>query len=356
MRYYLLIFALLLASPCLAQDAAPNQLTADELADGWISLFDGKTLYGWKPVTKANWHVAEGTITVSSGEKGLLRTTSQFGDFVLKADFRCPATTNSGIFLHTSPQPVGPAIDCYELNIAAKEISDYSTGSLVGRAKAETEADVDTTAWQSFEARVEGGEVTIKLAGEEVCSYTDPDPLGRGFIGLQYNVGKVSFRNLKLKPLGLSSLFNGEDLTGWRSHEESMSEFTVTDEGELNVKDGRGLLETEAEFADFVLQLECISYGMHLNSGIFFRCIPGEFMNGYEAQIQNGYKDGDRSKPIDCGTGGIFRRQDARLVLADDHEWFPMTIVAVGPRKRTFPACSAAMPTTQAPSQTIRSS
>src|SRR5690606_40013127 len=68
----------------------------------------------------------------------------------------------------------------------------------------------------------------------------------------------------------------------------------------------------------------------HLNSGIFFRCIPGETMNGYEAQIHNGFHDGDRTRPIDCGTGGIFRRQDARVVAANDQQWFAMTLVAQG--------------------------
>jgi hypothetical protein len=51
-------------------------------------------------------------------------------------------------------------------------------------------------------------------------------------------------------------------------------------------------------------------------------------MNGYECQIQNGCEDGDRSKPQDCGTGGIFRRQNARRIVADDFEWFHMTLHA----------------------------
>jgi hypothetical protein len=34
---------------------------------------------------------------------------------------------------------------------------------------------------------------------------------------------------------------------------------------------------------------------------------------------------------MDCGTGGIFRRKNARLVVSDDHRWFHMTIVTDGP-------------------------
>ena len=51
-------------------------------------------------------------------------------------------------------------------------------------------------------------------------------------------------------------------------------------------------------------------------------------MNGYECQIHNGIKNGDRTQPVDCGTGGIFRRHNARLVAANDLEWFHMTLIA----------------------------
>jgi hypothetical protein len=78
--------------------------------------------------------------------------------------------------------------------------------------------------------------------------------------------------------------------------------------------------------------MKCKTNAAGLNSGVFFRCIPGEIMNGYESQIQNEFKDGDRSKPVDCGTGGIFRRTQARIVNANDNEWFSKTIIAQGPR------------------------
>ena len=155
-------------------------------------------------------------------------------------------------------------------------------------------------------------------------------PLGRGRIGLQFNEGKVEFKNVKLKPLGMASIFNGKDLAGWHTVEPNKSQFTVTKAGELNVKNGRGALESEKSYGDFVLQLECFSNGKHLNSGVFFRPIPGEFNNGYECQIRNEYKDGDRNQPIDFGTGGIYRRQPARRVTADDFAWFPMTLVVSG--------------------------
>lgn len=106
------------------------------------------------------------------------------------------------------------------------------------------------------------------------CLATPIPSRWRGFIGLQLNSGAVEFRNIKLRPLGLASLFNGKDLTGWKTYPDMASKFTVNGKGELNVKNGKGQLESVGEFGDFVLQLECISHKPALNSGIFFRSIP----------------------------------------------------------------------------------
>ena len=309
--------------------AAPQPLSDEELADGWISLFDGQTLFGWQAASKADWAVKDGTIIVTSGEPGLLCSSVQFSDYELKLDFRLAKGTNSGVFLHSPLKPKNPAQDCYELNIAEPDVSPFPTGSFVQRQKADCDAAPDK--WHSYEVKMQGGRAIVKLNGQQVLDYTDPQPLGRGHIGLQLNKGKVEFRQIKLKPLSLASLFNGKDLTGWKQPASQKSKFTVTAEGWLNVKDGKGQLESSKQFGDFVLQLECISHAKHLNSGLFFRCVPGQEMNGYESQIHNGFKDGDRTKPIDCGTGGIFRRKDARLVVPDDLQWFHKTIVADGP-------------------------
>jgi hypothetical protein len=72
---------------------------------------------------------------------------------------------------------------------------------------------------------------------------------------------------------GFTSLFNGKDLTGWKvftaNPKQNKSKWTVTKEGWLNVKNGPGDLQSEKTYDDFVLQLECISNGKHLNSGLF---------------------------------------------------------------------------------------
>ena len=307
----------------------PVLLPAEELAEGWISLFDGQTLFGWTADSQADWRVEDGAIVVSSGEKGLLLTKTQFADYVLRVEFRAEPGTNSGIFLHTRPQPQDMTADCYELNIAEPD-NPFPTGSLVQRQKAEVEAP--SGQWHAYEVTVEGDRVLVKLNGQQVLDYTDPMPLRRGHLGLQLNTGQVAFRNLRLRPLGMTSLFNGRDLSGWTTYPDMASKFTVTDGGELHVQDGRGQLETEGQYGDFALQLECRTHAPALNSGVFFRCIPGDVMMGYECQIHNGFLDGDRTRPQDCGTGGFFRRQDARRVVADDLSWFHLTLIADGPR------------------------
>jgi hypothetical protein len=308
-------------------------LSAEELTEGWISLFDGETLFGWQAATAANWAVStEQTITVSEGEPGLLVSAVPWSDYVLRLEFRFAPGTNSGIFLHTLAKPQDPKSDCYELNIAEPATSPFPTGSLVGRQKSDGDAGAappDT--WHHYEVAVQGGHVVVKLNGKQVLDYTDPMPLGRGHIGLQLNKGAVAFRNVRLQPLGLQSLFNGRDLTGWKEYPQLKSRFSVTEAGELRVQDGRGQLETAGEFGDFVARLECRTNAPQLNSGLFFRCVPGGEMLGYESQIHNGFKNGDRRQAVDCGTGGIFRRVNARLVAADDLTWFTKTINAAGP-------------------------
>ena len=335
MRTALLGLTILLTSSPLLLAQTPDGflgesgiLTKAEVSDGWIALFDGESLYGWRPQERADFRVEDGSIVVDSGDQCLLCTTTQFSDYVLKLEFRCEPDTNSGIFLRTSPKPKDVKQDCFELNIAPVD-NPYPTGSFVGLKKySDFEPDNE---WHQYEATLDGDKASILLDGKEVLSYEQKAAVGRGFIGLQHNKGRVEFRNIKLKPLNSTSLFNGNDLTGWKTYPEMASEFQVTPEKTLSMKNGKGMLETEGKFGDFVLQLEAISHGVHLNSGVFFRCIPGEEMNGYESQIQNGIVDGDPTKPMDAGTGAIFRRTQARRVVGNDFEWLAKTIIAEGP-------------------------
>lgn len=311
-------------------------LTQQEIEDGWIQLFDGQTLFGWKANNDVNWTVHDGTIRADQGEPGLLLTTVPFADFELRCDFRLEKGGNSGVFLRTPVDPKNPAVDCYELNICDSH-PEFQTGSLVGRVKTPEPVRAEGE-WKTFHIRAEGPHIQVRLDGKEILDFHgDPEaePFVRnGFIGLQKNAGKVEFRNIRLRPLGTAPIFNGKDLAGWREVPGSKSEFEAVD-GTIHVTNGRGFLETEATWDDFILQADVITNGEHLNSGIFFRALPGTEAapsHGYEMQIHNGFRNGDRSRPMDFGTGAIFRRNQARWVVPDDRKWFTATLVAYGPR------------------------
>ena len=317
------------------QPDEPTLLDVELAQAGWIQLFDSHSLFGWTSSSpEIDWQVVDGTITASEGPTGLLLTSVPFSNYELHVEFRMEAGGNSGVFVRTLAEPKSVETDCYEINIVDDHPSGYLTGAIVGHAKTESPHQ-GSGEWRTFDITADGSSITVKLDGETVLDFNDPDQhRASGLIGLQKNSGTIEFRNVRLKPLGMRDLFNETDLTGWHVVPGSKSQFVVVN-GEIKVTNGLGFLETDDEFGDFVFQAESISRGDELNSGYFFRSMKGEegqSYNGYEAQIHNGYEDGDRTKPNNAGTGAIFRRADARRVVSNDHEWFTMTIVAHGPR------------------------
>jgi len=314
--------------------SAPNALRPEESAEGWLLLFDGQTLFGWRSLPEAAWQASEGQLASQPGQAALLVSTSQWADFLLQMDFRSEAGTEASLLVRASADPKQPAADGYELVLGSEDPNAWPVGSLRGRKKAESVPF--QPGWHTLQLSAQAGTITVRLDGQQVLQYEDAKPIQRGHLALLVQKGSSAFRNIKLRPLGLQSIFNGKDLTGWKESPQTPTQCTVTPEGYLRLRGGRGQLESQGQYADFTLQLEVFVNGQGLNSGVFFRCIPGESMNGYECQIHNGFRDGDRNKPKDCGTGGIFRRQNARRVVADDFQWFTLTIHAHGPHVATW--------------------
>lgn len=323
------ILSLLIGIASFSVGQEPQLLSRELLDEGWIELFDGTTLFGWEQAGDAKWVADRGEVSTTGDEPGWLMTTSPWCDFELHVEYKAPAATNSGIFLCSALEPTDPAKDCYELNIASQD-NPFPTGSLVARAKASPIDQADGQ-WHAFDVRASGGKIRVSFDKRLVLEYEDRSPLGSGRIGLQAKEGEVAFRNVRLRPLNSSPLLNGKDLSGWTTAGVEQSQFSVTEAGELQLKNGPGQLVTVKEFADFVLQLQCKVNGDGLNSGVFFRTLKEGRWQGYEAQINNKVIDGNLLKPADFGTGAIYRRQPARMVVPRDHEWFTMTVNAAGP-------------------------
>lgn len=330
MRGIQVIFLLVMLGNLLASGAValePQLLGEDLQRDGWIQLFDGETLYGWTATSDAQWTVSDGAIRVSSGPAGFLRHNSEFGDYALHLEFQAGPETNSGVFVRSVDQPTDPAVDCQEVNIAPPE-NPFPLGSLVARAKAGA-IPVKAGGWRSLDVRVEGPTTVVSVDGVETVRYDEEGEDRRGHILLQYNQGPIAFRAIQLTPLGLQPLISDNNLSQWKQYEEFEGRFTLDADGTLQVRGGPGQLETREQFADFILQLECRTNAVGLNSGIFFRCIPGDRLMGYESQIHNGFLR-DRAHPVDAGTGAIFRRCPARWVVGDDLAWVHKTIIVNG--------------------------
>jgi hypothetical protein len=277
-------------------------------------LFDGETGFGWK--VDGEGSVADGVATLGGTKEAASSTTTAFPDGVLRFDFK------------------GEGEVAGHLLINGKQVEALAqSGASGGWHQAEVEIAKNAVAkFQCHPMDAKSAPEAAKPAAEGSGEATS-----RAHIGFRVPADHhLSLKNIVFKPYGMKSLFNGKDLTGWTPVPGHKSVFTVTPEGWLNVKNGNGDLHSADQWDDFAFQIEIISNGDHLNSGIFYRAIPGEFWSGYEAQIRNQWKGDDRTKAVDYGTGGIYNRQPSRKVVSSDREWFTMTVIAEGPHHATW--------------------
>ncbi|MDA8744546.1 DUF1080 domain-containing protein [Rubripirellula amarantea] len=312
-----------------ADQLLASRLPRDRASEGWIRLFDGYTMFGWEIIGKANWEVKDETIVVSGGESSLLCTSMPWQDFELQLQYQSAADADSGVLVRTPIDPNNPSEDCYEINLADGD-SDYPTGSLNGRQKSDLSGGELSDGWRTLSIRADQATVTVTIDDVEVCRYEDPSPLPGGRIGLQYLTGETKFRDIQLRPLGLESLLD-ESLSQWTTYPDMPGSFSMTDDGEMHVEGGRTQLETKESYDDFVLLAEYRLAEPEMNSGIFFRCIPGDEMMGYECQLSNQIKDANPLTPADHGTGGFFKRQEARIVAGNPEGYSSVVLLAKGP-------------------------
>ena len=228
----LILAGLAFILPILATD---NALTSKEKSDGWILVFNGKTLDGWdsanpvppgggqgrgkqakqapqpgaapavgsspRPCSKqidapagaSHWEVMDGLLTPCGDPAGYLSTKTDYKDFVLQADFRTGEDTNSGVFIR-SPQ----GIQGYEVQIWKSQPAGYNTGSIVGTGKTDREYKFIADAWNHYEITADGDHLVVVLNGTKTLDVHDSKfPDGR--IRLQYQKYPIEFKNIKLK-------------------------------------------------------------------------------------------------------------------------------------------------------------
>ena len=207
------LFGLFVATalPVAAQQGtAPNTLTAAEQKEGFELLFDGKTLDKFivpGDQTKV-WRVVNGVIRNEQAAPGAtILTREDFGNFVVRAEFRAHPGVNSALMLRQGrPQPAG-----YELQIRDKLLTDrtggsFLTGSIVNVQNAPEGTRIVPDQWNTFEATLNGDHIVVLYNGAKVVDVRDARR-ATGAIGLQSAHPEdpagafIEFRNLKIKRL-----------------------------------------------------------------------------------------------------------------------------------------------------------
>jgi len=186
----LLAATLLFPSLLLVQDAAK----ADEK---FVSLFDGKTLDGWK-VEKCEVEVQDGCIFLKGGN-GWVRREKVYGDFVLELEWKAVKKEHydSGVYIRAVP-PAGkaPWPERNQVNLRQDlmgNIQDYKG------AVARTDL-VKPGEWNHFRLVVVGRTAELLINGKQAWKIDNLTPAS-GLIGLQCEVpggGQFLFRNVRI--------------------------------------------------------------------------------------------------------------------------------------------------------------
>jgi hypothetical protein len=260
---------------------------------GWISLFDGKSLNGWKANENATtWRVEDSCLTANGARSHLFYSGAaqggRFKNFELEAEVMLWPGSNSGIHFHTAHQDTGWLAQGFEIQLANTHIGEggyrenKKTGSLYG-VRNLYKSPVRDNQWFRVNLLVSGKTVQVRIDGTLVVDYTESDPplvasgegsgrkLGYGAIALQgHDAGsKAAFRSLRLRPLPDDASIPGaqpaaNDATARQLLELSAQNYPVVDY-HAHLKGGLTLEQVLAKS-----RATGIYYGLAINCGLNF--------------------------------------------------------------------------------------
>lgn len=199
-------------------------------ADGWVSLFDGKSLDGWIQKNGTATYRIEGETIVGKTNEGspnsFLCTEKLYGDFELTFDVKVDNSLNSGVQIRSQTKaPQGDAkfgrVNGPQVEIEASGANGAEAGYVYGEATGRgwlTPAErlkplkvFKDGDWNSFRIVAKGARIQTWINGEAIEDLTDEaiyKTHSKGFIGLQVHGIKkgtgpyeVAWRNLKIREL-----------------------------------------------------------------------------------------------------------------------------------------------------------
>jgi hypothetical protein len=221
MRRLIALSSAVVLSLALAPAAFAQQAEA-----GFTALFDGKTLNGWQVVRPRGdgYGVKDGMIYCAKGGGGNLLTDKEYGNFVLRFEFKMPAEgSNNGLGIR-APREGDAAYQGIELQIideaaalAGKwgKLKDTQYhGSVYDVIPARRGAMKPAGEWNAQEVTVNGRKITVVLNGQtildaDLSTVTDPEVLKKhpgllrtsGHIGFLGHNDYIEFRNIRIKEL-----------------------------------------------------------------------------------------------------------------------------------------------------------
>ena len=185
--------------------------------EGWISLFDGKTLNGWKASeNKDTFSVRDGMIVVDGPRSHLFYVgpvnNADFKNFEIKAEVMTKPGANSGIYFHTEYQETGWPSKGYEVQVNNSH-SDWRKSGSLWDIKDVREGPKDNE-WFTEHIIVSGKHVVIKVNGKTTVDWTEPEDwkpprgtpgrkISSGTFAIQGHDPKsvIYYKNIMVKPL-----------------------------------------------------------------------------------------------------------------------------------------------------------
>lgn len=197
--------------PATAVSPAEEPLSAQEKAEGFVPLFNGRDLDGWTTLRAdwSTWSVENGCIKCSGADGQWLRTRKRFGSFVLRFEFKIGSNGNSGVFVWSPLEARSSrfGMEMQILGVHKDKPDDDSTGAIYDVLPPMENPTFEIGGWNSTEIACEGSRVRVTLNGRTIQDFdADQVPklkgrLRRGFIGLQDHASPVWFRRIRIREL-----------------------------------------------------------------------------------------------------------------------------------------------------------
>jgi hypothetical protein len=211
------VFAMTAASMMLMADHQAS--AAEDAEQGFVQLFDGKTLDGWKGSTKG-YQAKDGVLVCPKKGGGQLWTNKKFGDFVLRFEFKLTPGANNGLGIR-APGRGDPAYTGMELQILDNTANKYAKlkpyqyhGSIYGVVAAKRGHLKPVGEWNVQEVTAKGDQIKVVLNGQTIVDANireaskdgtadhkkHPGLLNKtGHIGFLGHGSHVEFRNIRVK-------------------------------------------------------------------------------------------------------------------------------------------------------------